>query len=62
MAKKKSLDGKDLLNKVLKDKGFETVRLGGLEYLVATNFLIFDELLKIKELLKGNPELSLLDV
>ena len=62
MAKKKTLDGKDLLNKVLKDKGFETVRLGGLEYLVATNFLIFDELLKIKELLKGNPELSLLDV
>ncbi len=63
MTKKKTMSGKDLLEKTLKDKGFESIRMGGLEYLVATNFLIFEELLKIKELLKGkiDEDISMLD-
>ncbi len=54
---KKTLDGKDLLHKVLKDRGFESAQMGGLEYIVATNFLIFEQLLKIKELLKNKPSI-----
>ena len=50
--KQKTMDGKDLLSKILKDNGFESARMGGLEYIVATNFLIWNELVKIKEILR----------
>lgn len=54
--KTKPVDGKKIFTEVLARWGLSSIRSGGLEYTVATNLLIIEELQKIK---KSN---SLLDV
>ncbi len=57
MNTKKSVDKKQKFTTILKRWGIPSIREGGLEYLVATNLMILEELRKMNK-----SELSLLDV
>ncbi len=45
---------KEKFKKILEKYGLPSIREGGLEYIVATNLMILEQLLKIKELIKKN--------
>lgn len=61
---KKKFDGKDYLLTELKKWGLNSVRVGGLEYIVATNLIIIKRLDEIAGLLKTRlkkEKISMLD-
>jgi len=43
----KSIDGKKLFGEILEKYGLNSSRMGGLEYIVATNLLILESLRKV---------------
>ena len=49
----KESSGRERLSEKLKDWGLEPVRMGGLEYIVATNIIIIEELQKLNGLLRN---------
>jgi len=48
------MPNKENFKKILEKYGLPSIREGGLEYIVATNLMILEQLLKIKELIKKN--------